>query len=73
MHEYMESYPLVCVGQFLAYPLYGSPQDCCQRAFDVHLGNQSSRLVARVQRVHKGHTVTLSPRLCWSPLTTLFL
>ena len=58
MREYTESYPLICVGQILAYPSYGGPQDRCQRAFDIHSGNQSSRLVARVRRVHKGHTVT---------------
>ena len=60
MHEYTESYPTVCVGQILAYPSYGSPQDCHWRAFDVHLGNQSSRLVSRVRQVQKGHTVTHS-------------
>ena len=73
MREYTESYPTVCVGQILTYPSYGSPRDCRQRAFDVHLGNQSSRLVSQVQWVQKGHTVTLSPRLCRSPSTALFL
>ena len=58
MCEYTELYPTVCIGRILTYPLYGSPQDHHQRAFDVHSGNQSSRLVAQVQRVHKGHTMT---------------
>ena len=58
MREYTESYPTVYVGQILAYPSYGGPRDRRQRAFDVHLGNQSSRLVSRVRRVHKSHTVT---------------
>ena len=43
MHEYMELYPTLHIGQILAYPLYGGPQDCCWRAFDIHLGNQSSK------------------------------
>ena len=63
MREYTESYPTVCVGRILAYPLYGGPQDRRQRAFDVHSGNQSSRLVARVRRVHKGHTMTYGHQL----------
>ena len=58
MCEYTESYPTVCVGRILAYPSYGGPRDRRRGAFDVHLGNQSSRLVSRVRRVHKGHTVT---------------
>ena len=58
MCKYTEPYPLICVGQILAYPLYGGPQDHRRRAFDLHSGNQSSRLVARVRQVHKGHTVT---------------
>ena len=58
MQEYMESYPLICVGWILAYPSYGGPRDHRRRAFDIHSGNQSSRLVDRVLRVHKGHTVT---------------
>ena len=58
MHKYMKSYPTICVGQILAYPSYGSPQDHRHRAFDVHLDNQSSRLVSQVQRVQKGHTMT---------------
>ena len=58
MREYMESYPTICIGQILAYPLYGGPQDRRRRAFNIHLGNQSSRLVARVWQVHKGHMVT---------------
>ena len=45
MHKYMESYPTICVGRILTYPLYGGPQDHRRRAIDVHLGNQSSRLV----------------------------
>ena len=73
MREYMESYPTIYIGRILAYPLYGSPWDRRRGAFDVHLGNQSSRLVSWVWRVHKGHTVTLSPRLHWSPSTALFL
>ncbi len=62
MCEYMELYPTVCLEQILAYPSYGSPQDHCWGAFDVHLGNQSSRLVAWVRRVQKGHTVTYGPK-----------
>ena len=58
MCEYTELYPTICVGWILAYPSYGGPQDRRWRAFDVHLGNQSSRLVSRVRRVQKGHTVT---------------
>ena len=58
MCKYTESYPLVCIGWILTYSSYGSPQDHHWRAFNVHSGNQSSRLVARVQQVHKGHTVT---------------
>ena len=27
MHEYTESYPTVCIGWILAYPLCGGPQD----------------------------------------------
>ena len=46
MRKYTESYPTICVGRILTYPSYGSLQDCHQRAFDVHLGDQSSRLVA---------------------------
>ena len=45
MCEYTESYPTVCIGQILTYPLYGGLQDCGWRAFDIHSGNQSSRLV----------------------------
>ena len=45
MCEYTESYPTVCIGQILANPLYGGPWDHCQRAFNIHLGNQFSRLV----------------------------
>ena len=63
MREYTESYPTICIGRILAYPLYGSPQDRHWRAFDVHSDNQSSRLVSWVWRVQKGHTMTLSPRL----------
>ena len=64
MHGYTESYPTVCVGQILTYPSYGGPQDHCWRAFNVHLDNQFSRLVSRVQRVQKGHTMThVSPLL----------
>ena len=59
MCEYTESYPLVCVGWILAYPSCGGPQDRRRRVFDVHLGNQSSRLVGQVWRVHKGLTMTL--------------
>ena len=58
MHEYTESYPTICVGRILAYPSYGGPQDRRRRAFDVHSDNQSSRLVSRVRRVQKGHTMT---------------
>ena len=73
MHEYTESYPPLCVGWILTFPLEGGPQDHRQKAFDIHSGNQSSRLVAQVWQVHKGHSVTLFPRLCRSPLTALFL
>ena len=58
MRKYTESYPTVCIGRIIAYPLYSSPQDCRRRAFDIHLGNQSIKLVSRVRRVQKGHTVT---------------
>ena len=58
MRKYMESYPTICVGRILTYPSYGGPQDCRRRAFDVHSDNQSTRLVSRVRRVQKGHTVT---------------
>ena len=58
MREYTESYPTVYIGQILAYPLYGGPQDHHQRAFNVHPGNQSSSIVSRVRQVQKGHTVT---------------
>ena len=58
MREYTELYPLVCVGRIFAYPSYGGPQDRRRRAFDIHSGYQSSRLVARVRRVHKGHRDT---------------
>ena len=54
MCKYMESYPTVCIGQILTYPLYGSPQDRRHRAFDVHSDNQSSRLVSRVRQVQNG-------------------
>ena len=73
MHEYTELYPLKYVGWILTYPSEGSSQDRRQKAFGIHSGNQSSRLVAQVQQVHKGHTVTISPRLCSSPSITLFL
>ena len=70
MREYTESYPTVCIGRILAYPSYGSPQDRHRRAFDVHSGNQSSRLVAWVRRVHKGHTVTLMPRYSYANIAS---
>ena len=57
------------VGQILAYPSCGGLQDWRQRAFDVHSGNQSTRLVARMRRVQKGHTVTHIVRCVvrWDP------
>ena len=67
MREYTELYPTVCIGQILAYPLYGGPQDCRQRAFDILSGNQSRRLVSWVRRVQKGHTVT-HILVCFLPL-----
>ena len=58
MCEYTESYPLICVGRILAYPHVAVLRTVAGVAFDVHPGNQSSRLAGWVRRVHKGHAVT---------------
>ena len=59
MHEYTESYPLICIGWTLSpTPHVAVLRTVAGGAFDEHLGNQSSRLVGLVWRVHKGHTVT---------------
>ena len=58
MREYTELYPLTCIGRILAYPRVAVLRTITGGAFDVHPGNQSSRLAGRVRQVHKGHTVT---------------
>ena len=43
------------------------------RAFDIHLVNQSRRLVDQVRRVHKGHTVTnIKMTLTYNDIMTKF-
>ena len=66
MHKDTESYPTVCVGWILTYPLCGGPQDHQRRGSPVDW-------LAGCNECIKVSTVTLSPRLCQLPSTALFL
>ena len=48
MREYTELYPLICIGWILTYPHVAVLRTVAGGAFDVHPGNQSSRLAGQV-------------------------